>query len=503
MTSRAPSRFLGNTVALIVSTVASTVLTFAQMKILAGNLTVPAFGLFASLRGLSLLVSILAANGFPQLLVRFLPEHATRGARGEAFRVSAISLAATVVLCLIQLVVLIELRRVFFDKVPASELGAPFLFWFAMTTLGVSLKLVLYGGFNGMRRFGSQTALEVASLAVQVAWMAAIAHSLTMVKLFEIMGATSVGTALVALPWYARGLVGETSAPARGKVTSSYAHYWWSAVGLSVVALAFTDVDRWVLSNVLALEALSLFHVASRIVRLANRFIAMPVLAFQPEATRVDAEGRRDVLDVATRTFFKSSVLMAGFASVTIAVFANTLIRIVASDAYLGARTTLWLLAAAIPFSAMTAPLTAVMKSLDGVRDALVCDLVWAVVYIGLMLVLARSFGVAGAGAALLTASAVQLVVAMRLARLRPSVAAALSALVKALACAAAACVPVLAARRAGLPEAACVVLVVPALWIYLRLARVVSVLSPDERERLRGLAGRRVTASALSGWLP
>ena len=64
---------------------------------------------------------------------------------------------------------------------------------------------------------------------------------------------------------------------------------------MSVVALAFSDADRWVLSNVLALEALSLFHVASRIARLANRFIAIPVLAFQPEVTRVDSEGRAAV----------------------------------------------------------------------------------------------------------------------------------------------------------------------------------------------------------------
>jgi O-antigen/teichoic acid export membrane protein len=501
MISRTPSRFLGNTVALVASTVLSTALTFAQMKILAGNLALTTFGLFASLRGLSLLVSMLAANGFPQLLVRFLPEHAAHHTRARAVRLSAISLVGTIALCLLQIGVLAAFSNRFFDQVPASESRQALLFWFSITTLGVALKLVVYGGFNGLRRFGSQTILEVASLAVQVGWMAIDAHSLTMVRLFEITGVASLGTALVALPWYARTLTRETAGDAPTTAPTSIVHYWWGAVGLSIVALAFTDVDRWILSNVLALEALSLFHVASRIARLANRFIAMPVLAFQPEATRVHAEGRRDVLDVAARTFFKASLLMAAFACVTIIVYGDTLIRLVSNDSFLGARTTLWLLAATIPLSAMTAPLTAIMKSLDGVRAALSCDLVWAGIYIGSMLVLAGRFGVVGAGIAQLAACTVQLVVAMRLATLRPRVADVFWALAKSLVCALVACVPAAVARRAGLPEAVVVALALPALWIYLRLARLLGVLRADERERLRGVIGRRATL--VSGWMP
>ena len=88
---RSRSHFVGNTVSLGVATAVSTLLTFLQMKILASSLPLAAFGLFASLRGLSLLVSILAANGFPQALVRFLPEHAARGERRVAVRASVIA----------------------------------------------------------------------------------------------------------------------------------------------------------------------------------------------------------------------------------------------------------------------------------------------------------------------------------------------------------------------------------------------------------------------------
>ncbi|HET6350080.1 MAG TPA: hypothetical protein VFH88_13455 [Candidatus Krumholzibacteria bacterium] len=256
------SRFLGNTVSLAVATAVSTVLTLAQMKILAAYLPLALFGLFASLRGLSLLVSILAANGFPQALVRFLPEHAARAQRRVAVRASVIAIGATVAACVLMLGVMLALRGVFLSHIPAQEMGRPLITWFAITTLAVALKLVLYGGFNGLRRFGSQTLLETLALAVQAGWMWHDRASLDLVHLFEIVGVTSAATVLVAIPWYAARLASDVEPGEVRPATMSYAHYWAGAVGLSIVALAFSDVDRWVLSNVLALEVLSLFDVA-------------------------------------------------------------------------------------------------------------------------------------------------------------------------------------------------------------------------------------------------
>ena len=80
MPARGQSRFFSNTIALAFQTGMATVLTLLQVKILATHLPQAEFGLFASLRGLSLFLSLLAANGIPQLLVRFLPAHES-GAR--------------------------------------------------------------------------------------------------------------------------------------------------------------------------------------------------------------------------------------------------------------------------------------------------------------------------------------------------------------------------------------------------------------------------------------
>ena len=127
------SRFVGNTVSLAVATAVSTVLTLAQMKILAASLPLALFGLFASLRGLSLLISILAANGFPQALVRFLPEHAARGQRAVAVRASIIAVLATLGAGVVMLLAMMAMRGVFFRQVPPGELNPPLIAWLIRT----------------------------------------------------------------------------------------------------------------------------------------------------------------------------------------------------------------------------------------------------------------------------------------------------------------------------------------------------------------------------------
>lgn len=498
------SRFLGNTAALVVSTVLGTALALAQMKILAEVLPLATFGLFASLRGLSLLVAMLAANGFPQLLTRFLPEHAARGERATASRATAGALALTALSCAALLAAVVAARSVFFAKVPADALDARLLLWFAVTTFAVAIKLVLYGGFNGLRRFGSQTVVETATLLAQVVWMALDADRLTLARLFEIVGVTSLAAALVATPWLAIRLSRDLAPAALSAAPASYRGYWLGAAGLSIVALAFTDADRWVLSNVLALEALSLFHVASRVARLANRFIALPVLAFQPEVTRVASEGRPDVVASSTRAFFKASVVASVFAAAAIAVYARDLIVLASNASFLPARPTLWLLAASIPLSAMTAPLTAVMKALDGVRAALACDLVWACLYVALLVALAGPLGVAGAGVAQLAACVAQLVLAARLASVKPRAGEVALSLAKALVCAAVAFAPAATVEVLGAPRVLAWVLAIPAVWMYLGAARRLRLFTDDERARLsQALAASGLAARRLAWWMP
>ena len=205
--TRGRSRFVSNTAALAASTAVSAVMTLVQVKILAAHLLPGEFGAFAALRGFSLLVAMLAANGLPQLLVRFLPLHESRKQFARAVVLSGVCFFVPLFLLTVFVFIVEANRSFFFDFLPAGwQIGAGestgMFLWFYATTLGVTLKLVMYGGFNGLRRLPVQVTLEVTSLAVQVVWIFLWRDQLTVTRLFMILGVTSLTACAVGLPWY-------------------------------------------------------------------------------------------------------------------------------------------------------------------------------------------------------------------------------------------------------------------------------------------------------------
>jgi O-antigen/teichoic acid export membrane protein len=509
------SRFVSNTAALAASTVISTLITLVQIKILAGFLLPGEFGSFAAMRGFSLLVAMLAANAFPQLLVRFLPFHESNRLLSRAIVLSGVCFILPLFLLTIFVFIVEFNRSFFFDFLPAGfpmgpgESGELFL-WFYMTTLGVTLKLVLYAGFNGLRRLPVQVALEVSSLAAQVVWIYAWRDQLSLARLFMILGVTSLAACAIGLPWYFvrmyRDVAPERAARGGSGAGLGYRAYWVGAAGMSLVAVAFTDVDRYVLSQVLALAILSQFHIASRVLRLTNRFLSVPVLAFQPEVTRLDAERRGVSILSTTVVFFKFNAAVGTAAAFALAALSPEIIRLVSNARYDAAVPLLRILAVSIPLTAMTAPLTAVMKALDQVRRAFYCDLIWAVTYIVLLLQLGGAFGLAGVGAAQVAASLVQLAVALSLSRVRPAVGAALATAAKSVLSAVVAFAPV-ALASAFLPASpARVVAKVALLLLAIVVFRLMAVkwlrlFTGGERGTLGALLNRR-GLSAVARWV-
>jgi O-antigen/teichoic acid export membrane protein len=206
---------------------------------------------------------------------------------------------------------------------------------------------------------------------------------------------------------------------------------------------------------------------------------------------------------VVTRAFFKASVMMGAFAAAGIVAFADPLIVLASGHEFIGAHRTLLLLAASIPFTAMTAPLTAVMKALDGVRAAFYCDLSWACVYIALMIGCASVLGLEGTGWAALAASLVQFVIAVRLATVRPSMAASAATLLRSVVCAVLAFLPAWLLLRTGgsLAIPLAFLLAVPVIFVV--LARRARVLDADERERVKAVLARRGMGPALGWFIP
>ncbi|UCH83431.1 MAG: lipopolysaccharide biosynthesis protein [Candidatus Latescibacterota bacterium] len=419
--SSGTSRFVPNTIALIVQTILATLITLAQIKILANYLPKDTFGLFASLRGFSLLLSTVAANGIPLLLVRFIPVFETNRNSRDAVR-----LVLTCIVGATALLILVSLMTQLFGKwtwrfADTGALGFDLYFWFYATTLGVMLKLILYGGLNGLRRLTVQVVLETASLAATLAAIVVLRDSLTLTLLFRILGIVHLVTVVVGLLvffTYLRGQTGGRGPDDRRARTDSYMSYYGGAVGLSLVALAFTDVDRYLLAQVISLELLALFHVGARISRLANRVLGVANLAFQPEVTRLDTEGRDASVLRSTWIFLKFNTTMAVLMTMAVVVFAGEIITIVSSHLYLDAVPLLVLLAASLPLTTMTAPLTTVMKARDQAREALVCDLSWAFVYVLLIVWLSPKIGLIGVGLAQVLACMAQLLLALRLSNL-------------------------------------------------------------------------------------
>jgi O-antigen/teichoic acid export membrane protein len=481
-------------------------MTLAQVKILAAYLLPETFGSFAALRGFSLLVAMLAANGFPQLLVRFLPFYESKSQLARSIVLSGVCFFLPLFLLTVFVFIVEANRSFFFDFLfagsPIGEGPASQLFlWFYATTLGVTLKLVLYGGFNGLRRLPVQVVLEVTSLAVQVAWIYAWRDQLTLARLFMVLGVTSLATCAVGLPWYFVRLQRDVSPngtiPGGGTAGVGYGGYWLGATGMGLVAVAFTDVDRYVLSQVLALEILSQFHIGSRILRLTNRFLSVPVLAFQPEVTRLDSEQRGELVISTTTVFFKFNTAVATAAAIALAALSPELVRLVSNARYDAAVPLIQILAISIPLTAMTAPLTAVMKALDQVRRALYCDLVWAVSYVALLLQLGGAYGLAGVGAAQVLASLFQMAMALLLGRVRPGMGEVFKVAAKSLLSGAVAFSPVVLAG-ALLPSsptqvAVKAVLVLPAILLFRFLSvKVLRVFTAGERDALVSLMDRR-----------
>lgn len=404
--------------ALVIQTIVGTLLTLFQVKILSNYLDPATFGLFASLQGFVLLIGLLAANGLPQVLVRFLPVHEAIGDSRRAIRLSQLSLVVTGLLVAGLGAIAYVSRGRLFAFAGEGNIDTGLMTWMAVTTTAVALRHVIYGGLQGLRRMGLQMLLELATLLVTVVWMFSVRGSLSVTTVFKILGVVHTGSVVVGIPlfmWLAARTSDRSAAP-EIPTSSGYGsrRYLWWAVALSIVGIAFTDVDRFLIAYVLPLEVLALFHVAARITRTINRLLAATNTAFQPEVTRLLSGERHEEVPSVARLFLKLNVAIGVLAALCLGCFTRDVILLTTSVDYLGAAPLLVLLAVSIPVTTATAPLTTVMRASDQIHQVIRIDVGWAVVYLGLILTLSPPFGLIGAGTAYLVACLSQLALAMR-----------------------------------------------------------------------------------------
>jgi len=415
------SRIAENTVFLTVSGAASVGFTLVQLSILSRSMGGDEFGLFVALRGFSLLLSTVMLVGLPQVLVRFLPSYAARGEGRRAIAVFAVSAAVVTVLGVAVWLAAGAWEGIIPGSVRSLLPSRTVMTWLVLSSITLALKMLLYGGFNGLREMRLQMLLELGFLALFTGYIVVERERLAVAGLFESMFFMNAAVVAAGVPLFARHARSQSAGGAakavEGVVVPNMAFYWLGSVALSVVALAFTDVDRFVMSSVLPMAAVSLFHVASRVDVLLKRFLGLPILAAQPEITRVYEEGRWG--DIAGRIgLFTKGMVVAALLSVSLfAVIGEDVIVMLSGTAYADAYVILLILLPTVPLAAVAAPLLATMRSLHFMKWAVLCDFLWMAVYFGTFFLFVSALGVRGMAVAQVLASTVQMTAAILIAR--------------------------------------------------------------------------------------
>lgn len=414
------SRVALNTASLAVSGAAGLVFTVVQLSLLSRFLAEESFGLFVALRGFSLLLGTIALAGLPQVLVRYMPSLGARGDRTRAMLLFGVSTAVVVALGTTFLLTRGLWRPLLPSSARALIAGDAILFWTAAAAITLALKLLLYGAFAGLREMRMQLLFEPAFLFAFTLFIVLRRDALDVPSLFRAIALLNGIVFLAGLSVY-RALLGRrfaaTVAPSTDTVMPRFLPYWGGSVLLSFVALAFTDVDRFVMSTMLPVSAVSLFHVASRVQNVLKRFLGLPVVAASPEITRLYEEGRMREIGAKIRVFTHGSIVAALFIAAGAAIAGRHLIELLSGEAYAGAYRVLLFLLPTIPLSATAAPLLAAMRSLHAMRWAVACDFVWMAVYFGLFAPLVGAVGIVGMALAQGAACVAQLTVAILVSR--------------------------------------------------------------------------------------
>lgn len=415
------SKIAENTIFLTVSGAASVVFTLVQLGILSRALSEDTFGLFVTLRGFSLLLGAAILIGLPQVLVRFLPTFEARHEPGKSISIFFVSAS---VVCILG--VALYAASGFWERVMPSGVrgliaSRGVIVWLALSSVTLALKMLLYGGFNGLREMRMQMLLELVYLALFTGYLIVERERLTVELLFAAMFALNGGIFLAGIPVFVRRArrlsAGIGAAADGGIVVPNLFAYWAGSICLSVVALAFTDVDRFVMSSVLPMAAISLFHVASRVDVLLKRFLGLPILAAQPEITRVYEEGRWAAIAGRIGLFTKGMVTAALFCTALFAVIGRDVIILLAGNAYADSYRILLMLLPTVPLAAISAPLVATMRSLHFIKWAVICDFLWMATYFGTFFLFVSAMGVEGMALAQVLASLVQMAAAIMLSK--------------------------------------------------------------------------------------
>lgn len=415
------SRIAENTLFLALSNGGSLAFTLLQLGILSRFLELGTFGLFVALRGFSLLLATVVLLGLPQVLIRYFPSCQQRFERGRAaglFILAAVVVFIAGVALYISRSLWIEIIP---EKVAAISISGNVLYWVTVASIALAGKKLLYGAFNGLRIMKFQMIFELLYLAVLTFYIVYYREQLSILYLFKAIAVLNGLVFILGAPLLLYQIKKQIPSGGESKVSGielpPLFPYWLASITISMVALAFTDVDRFVMSSLLPLAAISVFHVASRINNLLKRFLGIPVIAARPEITRVYEEGKWKKISSRIGLFTKLILLVSLSVVGIVAVIGRDIILILSGPEYAGAHRVLLILLPTVPLAAISAPLIAAMRALRHMKWAVLCDFIWMAFYFGTFTGFVSLWGVEGMAVAQLVATVAQLSFSIVIAR--------------------------------------------------------------------------------------
>ncbi len=417
---RGRSRLVENTVSLAVAGFFSLFFTLVQLGILSRFMKEGLFGAFIALRGFHVLLSTVLLAGLPQVMIRFLPSYQERNQRRKALLLFAGSAVIVVVLGTLLYATSAIWKGWIPGNIREELVGGKVISWLALASVTLALKLLLYGAFKGLRAMRFQTVLEVCYLGAFTLYVLLTRDSLRILNLFQAIFGLNLLVCIAGYPVYlamSGRMIGEGGAERKDVIIPSFFSYWGICVCLSLVALAFTDIDRFLMSSMLPVAVISVFHIASRINVLLKRFLGFPIIALQPEVTRVYEEGRWEELKGKVRLFTRGTFVVSLFFVAIVAITGRDIITVISGPGYSEAYRVLLILLPTVPIAAFIAPLLVTMKGLHYVKWAMISDLTWMVVYFGTFPPLVSLWGISGMAVAQLAGSVAQMAAAVSFAR--------------------------------------------------------------------------------------
>ncbi|MDI6807392.1 MAG: oligosaccharide flippase family protein [Candidatus Eisenbacteria bacterium] len=376
-------RVAGNTLALFASHFSTLFFTLIQAKIIAVWLGPIGFGIYASSVAAGAIFGALMELGLPFVLLRFIPLFEARGEREKSRDLVRFSLILSSFMAVVLIIPLIAFGGRLSSLFHESPLGLKIILLASTYVAFGVLRAIIYGAFNGLSRMTFPFVFEILFQGLVTLWIFVIRNRLDVMALFKVfitIGAIVVIVSLATLWLLFFRRKGERKLTMLG-AASEVSSFWKGACLMTFIGLGLENSDRLVVGGFMSFQAVSLLHVASRIMYFFKKLLFLPLLAVSPEITRKWEKGNREIR--ADLTLLMKIEFLLGFLVLCFVVLGNrALVLLVTSKEFQGSEPLLLFMAFLVPLACLYSSVTTTLRATGRIGLSVGSDLAWYVIYL-------------------------------------------------------------------------------------------------------------------------